>query len=61
MTTRHGPDDLAFTAELQREQKQMESEGIWRCVNVTRVENWIKSITAEPGYIPGSVYIYEKL
>lgn len=61
MTTRHGPDDLAYTAGLHREQKQMEAEGLWSCVNVTRVENWLKSITAEPGFIPGSVYVYKKL
>lgn len=61
MTTRHGPDDLVYTDELHREQKKMEAEGLWSCVNITRVENWLKSITAEPGFIPGSVYIYRKL
>lgn len=61
MTTRHGPDDLVYTAALEREQKRMEDEGLWKCVAVTPVEKWLRSMAGEPGYIPGSVYVYEKL
>lgn len=60
MTTSHGLDDLVYTAALEREQKQIEDEGLWKCVAVTPVEKWLRSMTEETGYMPGSVYVYKK-
>lgn len=61
MTCRHGPDNLEYKAALERELKQLEDEGLWRCVAVTEVENWIRSVSAAGDYVSGSVYLYKKV
>ncbi|XP_034538817.1 methyltransferase-like protein 27 isoform X2 [Notolabrus celidotus] len=62
MTTRGNQDNLDFKADLERELKQMEGEGLWCCVEITEVEKWEKAVSeTEEGYIPGAVYLYKKL
>ncbi|XP_071362107.1 methyltransferase-like protein 27 [Trachinotus anak] len=62
MTTRSNRDNLEYKAALERELKQMEEEGLWRCVEVTEVEDWERAVSEqEDGYISGAVYLYKKL
>lgn len=62
MTTRSNCDNNEYKSDLERELKQMEQEGLWTCVEVTEVEEWEKAVSErEHGYIPGAVYLYQKL
>lgn len=61
LSCRHGPDNMEYTAALEREVKQMEDEGLWRCVAVTPVEKWLRSAVALGDYVPGSLYLYKKV
>lgn len=61
LSCRHGPDNMEYTAALEREVKQMEDEGLWRCVAVTPVEKWLRSAIASGDYVPGSLYLYKKV
>ncbi|XP_029030260.1 methyltransferase-like protein 27 [Betta splendens] len=62
MTTRSNHDNLEYKAALEREMKQMEVDELWRCVEVTEVEEWERAVSAEEdGYITGVIYIYRKL
>lgn len=60
MASRHGHDNMEFIASLEHESKQMEEEGLWSCVVAKVVEDWAKNVS-EPGYIPGSIYLYKRL
>uniref|UniRef100_A0A3Q3PZF1 Methyltransferase domain-containing protein n=1 Tax=Monopterus albus TaxID=43700 RepID=A0A3Q3PZF1_MONAL len=61
MTTRSNHDNLDYKADLERELKQMEEEGLWNCIEATEVENWEKAVSnQEDGYISGVVYLYKK-
>lgn len=52
---------MEYTAALEREAKQMEDEGLWKCVAVTPVEKWLRSAIASGDYVPGSLYLYKKV
>lgn len=61
MTTRSNHTNLEYKFFLEQEMKQMEAEGLWRCVEVTEVENWERAVSAEDdGYISGVIYLYRK-
>ncbi|KAM9788862.1 methyltransferase-like protein 27 [Neosynchiropus ocellatus] len=62
MTTRSNADNLAYRSALEKEMKNMEEEGAWRCEGVTEVQQWERAVAEhEDGYIPGAVYLYRKL
>ncbi|XP_077448233.1 methyltransferase-like protein 27 [Stigmatopora argus] len=62
MTTRSNSDNLDYKAALECEMAQMESEGLWRPIDVTHVTEWERGVTdQERGYIPGLVYLFQKL
>ncbi|XP_061607179.1 methyltransferase-like protein 27 [Phyllopteryx taeniolatus] len=62
MTARSNRDNLDYKAALEGEMKQMEDEGLWRRVDVTHVTEWERGVTDhERGYIPGCVYLFQKL
>lgn len=62
MTTRSNYDNDEYKSDLEHELKQMEQEGLLTCVEVTEVEEWEKAVSEkEHGYIPGAVYLYQKL
>ncbi|XP_074528676.1 methyltransferase-like protein 27 [Halichoeres trimaculatus] len=62
LTTRGNQDNLDFKAALEQELKQMEEDGFWSCVEVTKVDKWEMAVSEkEEGYIPGAVYLYKKL
>ncbi|XP_049598917.1 methyltransferase-like protein 27 [Syngnathus scovelli] len=62
MTTRASHENLEYKAALEGEMKQMEDEGLWRRVDVTAVIQFQREVTDhEKAYIPGSIYLFEKL
>lgn len=62
LTTRSNKDNLVYKASLEQELKALEEQGLWRCVQVVTVEQWERAVSHhEDGYIPGAVYIYQKL
>ncbi|XP_054610451.1 methyltransferase-like protein 27 [Dunckerocampus dactyliophorus] len=62
MTTRGNLDNASYKAALEDEIKQMEEEGLWRCVEVKEVKEWERAVREnEEGYIPGCVYLFKKL
>ncbi|XP_068187582.1 methyltransferase-like protein 27 [Antennarius striatus] len=62
MTTRDSCDNAEFKHALENELKQMEEEGLWTCVEVTKEREWIK-MKPERGYnyMTGIVYLYKKI
>lgn len=61
MTTRGNSDNVEYKGFLECELKQMEQEGLWTCVEVTEVKDWELAVSeVEHGYIPGTVYLYQK-
>ncbi|XP_077402243.1 methyltransferase-like protein 27 isoform X2 [Vanacampus margaritifer] len=62
MTTRANRDNVGYKAALEAEMKQMEEEGLWQRVEVTDVSEWERGVTDfDKGYIPGCVYIFQRL
>nr|XP_057943413.1 methyltransferase-like protein 27 [Doryrhamphus excisus] len=62
MTTRGNLDNASYKADLEDQIKQLEEEGLWRCVEVREEKEWERAVRAyEEGYIRGCVYVYEKL
>ncbi|XP_061607174.1 methyltransferase-like protein 27 isoform X2 [Phyllopteryx taeniolatus] len=62
MTAKCDSENLDYKAALEGEMKQMEDEGLWRRVDVIHVTEWQRGVTDhERGYIPGCVYLFEKL
>ncbi|XP_077361016.1 methyltransferase-like protein 27 [Festucalex cinctus] len=62
MTTRGNRDNIRYKVALEGEMKQMEEEGLWRRVEVTEVREWELAVTdSEKGYIPGCVYVFQRL
>ncbi|XP_008330756.1 methyltransferase-like protein 27 isoform X2 [Cynoglossus semilaevis] len=62
MTTRANQDNLEYKAGLEQEIKKMEDEGLWTSVAVTLIEQWERAVSEdEEGYIPGVVYLCQKL
>ncbi|XP_062867951.1 methyltransferase-like protein 27 [Trichomycterus rosablanca] len=62
MTTRGNTDNLEYKAELENMMRLMEDEQKWSCVSITEVEDWERAVAEhESGYIPGSVYLYQKM
>ncbi|XP_049598916.1 methyltransferase-like protein 27 [Syngnathus scovelli] len=62
MTTRANLDNLEYKAALEGEMKQMEKEGLWSRVDVTVVTQFERGVTDhEKAYIPGAVYLFQKL
>ncbi|XP_047661966.1 methyltransferase-like protein 27 isoform X2 [Tachysurus fulvidraco] len=62
MTTRGNADNHKYKTELERAILAMEEEKKWRCVAVDVVDKWEKAVADhECGYIPGVVYLYQKV
>ncbi|XP_061689188.1 methyltransferase-like protein 27 [Syngnathoides biaculeatus] len=62
MTGKCDRENINYRASLESEIKHMEDAGLWRCVNVTYVKEWQLGLTEhERGYIPGCVYLFQKL
>ena len=62
MTTRGNAENLEYKAELESAILAMEEEKKWRCVTVDVVDQWEKAVSDhECGYIPGVVYLYQKV
>nr|XP_020473663.1 Williams-Beuren syndrome chromosomal region 27 protein-like isoform X2 [Monopterus albus] len=61
MTTENDDCNVDYKADLERELKQLEEEGLWNCIEATEVENWERALAdQEDGYISGAVYLYKK-
>ncbi|XP_057676067.1 methyltransferase-like protein 27 isoform X1 [Corythoichthys intestinalis] len=62
MTTRSNHDNLEYKEALEGEMAEMEAEGLWHRIDVTHVTEWERGVTdQERGYIPGWVYVFQKL
>ncbi|KAK7878754.1 hypothetical protein WMY93_030914 [Mugilogobius chulae] len=62
LTTRSNQDNLAYKACLEQELKTLEEQGLWRRVQVVNVDQWERAVSHdEQGYIPGAVYLYQRL
>lgn len=62
LTTRSNMDNLVYKASLEAELRELEKQGLWRCVQVVTVDQWERAVSHhESGYIPGAVYLYQKL
>ncbi|XP_061659659.1 methyltransferase-like protein 27 [Syngnathoides biaculeatus] len=54
--------NLGYKAAMEGEMERMEDQGLWRRVDVTHVTEWQLGVTEdETGYIPGCVYVFQKL
>lgn len=62
LTTRGNKDNLVYKASLEQELQTLEEQGLWKCVKVVTIDQWERGVSHdEAGYIPGSVYLYQKL
>lgn len=62
LTTRSNLDNLVYKASLERELKVLEEQGLWRQVEIVTVDQWERAVShQEQGYIPGVVYLYQRL
>lgn len=62
VTSRGDRDNMDYKTALESEMKQMETEGLWSCVEVNEVKDFERAVVEQEGhYIPGSVYLYRKL
>lgn len=61
MTTRGNADNLEYKVELEKMIKTLEEEDKWRRVTVVEVEEWERAVSQQDdGYIPGTIYLYQK-
>uniref|UniRef100_A0A8C6TLT3 Methyltransferase like 27 n=1 Tax=Neogobius melanostomus TaxID=47308 RepID=A0A8C6TLT3_9GOBI len=62
MTTRSNVDNLVYKTSLEQELEALEKHGLWRRVQVVTVDQWERDVSHhDEGYIPGAVYLYQKL
>lgn len=62
LTTRSNMDNLVYKASLENELKALEEQGLWRRVQIVTMDQWERAVSHhEEGYIPGAVYLYQKL
>ncbi|XP_033834659.1 methyltransferase-like protein 27 [Periophthalmus magnuspinnatus] len=62
LTTRSNKDNLMYKTSLEQELGTLEKQGLWRSVQEVFIDQWERGITHhEQGYIPGAVYLYQKL
>ncbi|XP_034034073.1 methyltransferase-like protein 27 [Thalassophryne amazonica] len=62
LTCRKDSGNVEYKAELERELKRLENEGLCSCVTITEVDRWMKAgKQGQDGYLSGSVYLYKKL
>ncbi|XP_051916554.1 methyltransferase-like protein 27 isoform X1 [Hippocampus zosterae] len=62
MSTPAKSDNIAYKVALEGEMKKMEDEGLWRRVEVTHVSEFQRGVSdQERGYVPGCVYLFQKL
>uniref|UniRef100_A0A8C6WSN9 Methyltransferase domain-containing protein n=1 Tax=Neogobius melanostomus TaxID=47308 RepID=A0A8C6WSN9_9GOBI len=54
------PEHFSYTQELHLEMDRMEQEGLWRRLEVRRVEHYLSDPHQPRGIVQGSVYIYQK-
>ncbi|TRY57551.1 hypothetical protein DNTS_023496 [Danionella cerebrum] len=61
MTTRANADNQKYKAKLEQELQLLEAEHKWSRVTVVEVEEWERAVSEkDSGYIPGTVYLYQK-
>lgn len=52
--------DASFTVELEDEMRCMEEEGLWKRLEMQRVEDYLLDPYQPDGWACGSVYLYQK-
>lgn len=62
LTTRANKNNLVFKASLEQELQTLVEQALWKCVQVVTIDQWERGVSRdEEGYIPGAVYLYQKL